>query len=132
MADPRCRDRSTGYAQLVLRIPKTHVQEAVRRLTTLGTIIGENVEVLEKRARIGGLSGSIVEDGFTFDAAGPQCRIFADYATGAVTTRQIADRLQAEQPKGQKVAGSRKGKWTADRVAALLTSDAYRASFQAR
>src|SRR5438552_6872145 len=54
-------------------------------------------------------------------------RIFADYATGAVTTRQIADRLQAEQPQGQPVPGSRKGKWTADRVAALLTGDAYRA-----
>jgi len=27
--------------------------------------------VLEKRARIGGLSGSIIDQGFTFDAAGP-------------------------------------------------------------
>ena len=31
----------------------------------------ENVEVLEKRKRIGGLCGSIIENGFTFDAAGP-------------------------------------------------------------
>jgi protoporphyrinogen oxidase len=30
-----------------------------------------DVEVVEKRARIGGLCGTIVEDGFTFDAAGP-------------------------------------------------------------
>ncbi|HET7435018.1 MAG TPA: FAD-dependent oxidoreductase [Thermoanaerobaculia bacterium] len=31
----------------------------------------EDVEVLEKRERIGGLCGTIIEDGFTFDAAGP-------------------------------------------------------------
>jgi len=30
-----------------------------------------DVDVLEKRARIGGLSGSIIDQGFTFDAAGP-------------------------------------------------------------
>jgi protoporphyrinogen oxidase len=30
-----------------------------------------DVEVVEKSARIGGLCGTIVEDGFTFDAAGP-------------------------------------------------------------
>ncbi|HEX2060177.1 MAG TPA: FAD-dependent oxidoreductase [Thermoanaerobaculia bacterium] len=33
--------------------------------------LGEDVEVLEKSARIGGLCRTIVEDGFTFDAAGP-------------------------------------------------------------
>ena len=32
---------------------------------------GRDVEVLEKRRRIGGLCGTIVENGFTFDAAGP-------------------------------------------------------------
>jgi protoporphyrinogen oxidase len=37
----------------------------------LAAHLGHNVEVLEKRARIGGLSGTIIEDGFTFDAAGP-------------------------------------------------------------
>ena len=30
-----------------------------------------DVDVLEKRARIGGLCGSIIDQGFTFDAAGP-------------------------------------------------------------
>src|SRR5204863_680645 len=37
----------------------------------LAAHLGRNVEVLEKRNRIGGLCGTIVEDGFTFDAAGP-------------------------------------------------------------
>jgi len=37
----------------------------------LAAHLGDNVEVLEKRDRIGGLCGTIVEDGFTFDAAGP-------------------------------------------------------------
>jgi len=37
----------------------------------LAAQLGEDVDVLEKRARIGGLCGAILEDGFTFDAAGP-------------------------------------------------------------
>ena len=37
----------------------------------LAAHLGDNVEVLEKRARVGGLCGTISEDGFTFDAAGP-------------------------------------------------------------
>ena len=35
----------TGYANLVLRIPKQNVQKAVDRLSALGTIIGENVAI---------------------------------------------------------------------------------------
>jgi protoporphyrinogen oxidase len=37
----------------------------------LAAHLGEDVEVLEKRPRIGGLCGSIIDQGFTFDAAGP-------------------------------------------------------------
>jgi protoporphyrinogen oxidase len=37
----------------------------------LAAHLGEDVEVFEKRSRVGGLSGSIIEQGFTFDAAGP-------------------------------------------------------------
>lgn len=37
----------------------------------LASRLGENVEILEKSARVGGLCSTIVEDGFTFDAAGP-------------------------------------------------------------
>jgi len=37
----------------------------------LAANLDENVEVLEKRGRIGGLCGSIIDQGFTFDAAGP-------------------------------------------------------------
>jgi protoporphyrinogen oxidase len=37
----------------------------------LAAHLDEDVEVLEKRARIGGLCGSIIDGGFTFDAAGP-------------------------------------------------------------
>jgi protoporphyrinogen oxidase len=37
----------------------------------LASQLGDDVEVVERRARIGGLCGTIVEDGFTFDAAGP-------------------------------------------------------------
>ena len=37
----------------------------------LAAHLGEDVEVIEKRPRIGGLCGTISEQGFTFDAAGP-------------------------------------------------------------
>jgi protoporphyrinogen oxidase len=37
----------------------------------LASQLGDDVEVVEARSRIGGLCGTIVEDGFTFDAAGP-------------------------------------------------------------
>jgi protoporphyrinogen oxidase len=37
----------------------------------LAAQLDENVDILEKSSRIGGLCGTIVEDGFTFDAAGP-------------------------------------------------------------
>ncbi|HUP50031.1 MAG TPA: FAD-dependent oxidoreductase [Thermoanaerobaculia bacterium] len=37
----------------------------------LASQLGDDVDVLEKRPRIGGLCGTIVENGFTFDAAGP-------------------------------------------------------------
>lgn len=37
----------------------------------LAAHLGDDVEVLEKRPRIGGLSSTISENGFTFDAAGP-------------------------------------------------------------
>jgi len=37
----------------------------------LAAHLGDDVEILEKSHEIGGLCGTIVEDGFTFDAAGP-------------------------------------------------------------
>ncbi|HET8796368.1 MAG TPA: FAD-dependent oxidoreductase [Thermoanaerobaculia bacterium] len=37
----------------------------------LASRLGEDVEILEKSSRTGGLCATIVEDGFTFDAAGP-------------------------------------------------------------
>jgi protoporphyrinogen oxidase len=37
----------------------------------LAAHLDEDVDVLEKRPRIGGLCGTIIENGFTFDAAGP-------------------------------------------------------------
>jgi len=44
--------RTTGYASIVLRIPKQHVQEAVRRLTALGTIVGEDVQVQDLQGQV--------------------------------------------------------------------------------
>jgi protoporphyrinogen oxidase len=37
----------------------------------LAAYLDENVEIVEKRDRIGGLCATVIEDGFTFDAAGP-------------------------------------------------------------
>jgi hypothetical protein len=42
----------TGYASLVLRIPKQNVQRAVTRLSALGTIVGENVSIQDIQAQV--------------------------------------------------------------------------------
>ena len=42
----------TGYASLVLRIPKQNVQRAVSRLSGLGTIVGENVQIQDIQAQV--------------------------------------------------------------------------------
>jgi hypothetical protein len=42
----------TGYAHLVLRVPKEHVQQAVSRLSTLGTIVGENVSIQDLQVQV--------------------------------------------------------------------------------
>jgi hypothetical protein len=42
----------TGYASLVLRIPKQNVQRAVSRLSELGTIVGENVQIQDIQAQV--------------------------------------------------------------------------------
>jgi Domain of unknown function (DUF4349) len=44
--------RRTGYASLVLRIPKQNVQRAVSRLSGLGTIVGENVQIQDIQAQV--------------------------------------------------------------------------------
>jgi hypothetical protein len=42
----------TGYASIVLRIPKQNVQRAVTRLSALGTIVGENVSIQDIQAQV--------------------------------------------------------------------------------
>ncbi len=42
----------SGYAQLVLRIPKQNLQQAVARLSSLGTITGENVSLEDITAEV--------------------------------------------------------------------------------
>lgn len=42
----------TGYASLVLRIPKRNVQRAVARLSALGTIVAENVRIEDIQAQV--------------------------------------------------------------------------------
>ena len=41
-----------GYAELRLRIPKVHVVEAVRRLSALGRVVGENVRIQDLTAGV--------------------------------------------------------------------------------
>jgi uncharacterized protein DUF4349 len=42
----------TGYAEIRLRIPKVHVQEAVRRLSALGRVVGEHVQIQDLQAGV--------------------------------------------------------------------------------
>jgi hypothetical protein len=42
---------SPAYANLVLRVPRVHAQEAVRRLAALGTILNEDVSIQDLQAQ---------------------------------------------------------------------------------
>ena len=42
----------SGYASIVLRIPKQHIQQAVTRLSGLGTIVGENVTIQDLQTQV--------------------------------------------------------------------------------
>jgi protoporphyrinogen oxidase len=59
----------------------------------LAANLGDDVEVLEKRSRIGGLSGSIVEHGFTFDAAGPHIMFSKNKEVLELMVRTLGDNV---------------------------------------
>jgi hypothetical protein len=48
-----------AYADLVLKVPRAHVQQAVTRLSQLGTIVGERVDVQDLQAGINGTDRTI-------------------------------------------------------------------------
>jgi hypothetical protein len=50
----------SGYAEIRLRIPKLHVVEAVRRLSALGRIMGENVRIQDLQAGVNATNRLIV------------------------------------------------------------------------
>ena len=51
--------RKTASAELVLKVPRTHVQQAVARLSQLGTIVGEQVEVQDLQSGLNGTDRTI-------------------------------------------------------------------------
>jgi protoporphyrinogen oxidase len=59
----------------------------------LAAHLGDNVEVLEKRARIGGLCGTISEQGFTFDAAGPHIMFSKNKEVLALMVEALGDNV---------------------------------------
>ena len=60
---------------------------------SLAAHLDKNVEVLEKRARIGGLCGSIIEQGFTFDAAGPHIMFSKNKEVLNLMVRALGDNV---------------------------------------
>lgn len=59
----------------------------------LAAYLGDDVEVVEKRSRIGGLCGTIVEDGFTFDAAGPHIMFSKNKEVLALMVEVLGDNV---------------------------------------
>ena len=59
----------------------------------LASRLGSEVEVLEKRSRIGGLCGSIVDQGFTFDAAGPHIMFSKNKDVLELMVRMLGDNV---------------------------------------
>src|SRR5438552_1480229 len=71
---PAARRRRRAPSRRVRWLAAVRDHQSARRGISgiaLAAHLGDNVEVLEKRPRIGGLCGTISENGFTFDAAGP-------------------------------------------------------------
>ena len=63
----------------------------------LAAHLGDNVEVLEKRARIGGLCGTISEQGFTFDAAGPHIMFSKNKEVLALMVEVLGDNVHQKR-----------------------------------
>ncbi len=80
----------TGYAEIVLRIPKEHVQQAVARLSTLGTIVGENVAIKDITVQVGATARKIarLESRLSYWQAQPASDEAASHV--AALTAQIA------------------------------------------
>jgi protoporphyrinogen oxidase len=61
---------------------------------SLAAHLDENVEILEKRQRIGGLCGSIIDQGFTFDAAGPHIMFSKNKEVLGLMVSVLGDNVQ--------------------------------------
>ena len=107
----------TGYAHIVLRIPKEHVQQAVTRLSALGTIVGENVSIQDLQVQVDTTPGD--------QAARAAARLLAVAAadrggagagrivhgrrsrsSGAARPRRFARELRDAEPRADDPAGA--------------------------
>ena len=61
--------RKAGSADLTLRIPRAHVQEAIARLSALGTITGEQVDVQDLQAGVNATDRTIAR----LQRSSPRC-----------------------------------------------------------
>lgn len=63
----------------------------------LASQLGEDVDVLEKRSRIGGLCSTIIENGFTFDAAGPHIMFSKNKEVLELMVEVLGDNVQQKR-----------------------------------
>ncbi|HEX4525190.1 MAG TPA: DUF4349 domain-containing protein [Gaiellaceae bacterium] len=86
----------SGSADLTLRIPRTHVQEAIARLSALGTITAEQVDVQDLQAGLNATARTIarLQRELAVLRAQPQSALIA--ARIAALVRQIQDLQRAE------------------------------------
>jgi len=63
----------------------------------LASQLGDDVDVLEKRARIGGLSGSVIDQGFTFDAAGPHIMFSKNKDVLALMVKMLGENVHQKR-----------------------------------
>jgi protoporphyrinogen oxidase len=92
----------------------------------LAAQLGENVEVLEKRDCIGGLSGSIVDSGFTFDAAGPHIMFSRNREVLDLMVKTLGDNVHQRRRENRIWFRDRLVKYPFENdLAALEKEDAY-------
>jgi hypothetical protein len=92
-----------GVADLTLRIPRDHVQEAVRRLSQLGTITSENVSTVDLQAQLNAADRRIAQLQKQIATLRPEPATAYSTRRIAALTKQI-QRLQREQAATRRTA----------------------------
>lgn len=92
----------------------------------LAAQLGEDVDVLEKSPRLGGLCGTVIENGFTFDAAGPHIMFSKNKDVLALMVRTLGENVHERRRENRIYFNGKLVKYPFENdLAALPKEDTY-------